>query len=64
MLGEPRSLVMGLHDKQEVMSRLWVDGGDVPGIQGAWVLTTPGSLGVVQVERTCEATSLHVVGVL
>ena len=41
-----------------------VDGGDVPGMQGAWVLNTPGSQGVVQVERTCEATSLHVVGVL
>lgn len=50
MLGKPRSLVMGLHDKQEVMSPLWVDGGDVPGVQGAWVLTTAGSPGVVQVE--------------
>ena len=50
MLGKPRSLVMGLHDKQEVMSPLWVDGGDMPGLQGAWVLTTAGSPGVVQVE--------------
>nr|XP_014335343.1 PREDICTED: glycogen phosphorylase, brain form [Bos mutus] len=35
MLGKPRSLVMGLHDKQEVMSPLWVDGGDVPGVDSS-----------------------------